>query len=228
MSLRFFTLFGLFFVISLYCQQTLAAAKSAIHKQHMEHKAKQHARVSIHGMVLFKIDDALFISHLPMHHPMHDQQFIAQIKLNKGDRDKITSLLQQHELVTLMPEVFDLNQLINSEITQFKADVFANHFERGGKRSFEHVQFTVTKRLLARPLLADSEIENGVYYRVAATDKSDLLVHRITKSPSFDQLIVAAKNQYKAPLVDLSNRQKAPLKNDINHRSIYLETQDFN
>lgn len=143
----------------------------------------------IHGMVLMQVDERIVASHMPLHNSKHAFQILLELNVADKKRIIIKNLLAKHSLVTLMPERFSLSELQNGQLTQFNGTVFTNHFERNGIVAIKNMGFNVKRVLLNQPLLS---IDNGEYYVVHLTTNNALLVHRIGKPPSFDQILLVS------------------------------------
>ncbi|MBY5991922.1 hypothetical protein [Ferrimonas balearica] len=184
------------------------------------------AAVGTHGMVLMPTSQGPVASHLPLHGSMHAHQLVLKLAVDPADKAQVAALLAQQPLVTLKPEILDLHRLMHGTLSQFRADVVAGHFERGGQTTLPMVAFTVERVLLNAPL---EPVENGAFYPIDLGDET-LLVHRIGSLPSFDQILLMERNVTESliylgdgqPLDDgLQPALEAPV------RSLYLETADF-
>jgi len=191
--------------------------------------------IGIHGMAVFRYQDKFYASHMPLANSMHAHQYIFSFKSDEETMVKLTELTDQFSLVSIQPEVFDLMELMKGELTKFKADIYANHFEREGQLKTTGAVIEVSEVVLSKPLSAE---KNGDFFFVPLSDNEGLLVHQIGKNPSFDQIIAyEAQNQSNAAKVvsilegitsgkplDISTAQVEGL-----HLStqIYLETLDF-
>lgn len=191
-----------------------------------------HQAVGIHGMALVKVGDKLIASHMPLHNSMHAHQVILEVAIPKQDLNKVNKLFTTSRLVSVMPEVFDLHQLINGQVTQFNAEIYSGHFERGGKKALSQVKFTVTKVLLAQNIRS---VKNGSYYVIKISEQQSLLVHQIGRLPSFDQLLLSNKVP-QSSIVEFDNNHPldidtiSSIKNSADipiDKIIYTETLDF-
>lgn len=196
-----------------------------------EAKDNNHA-VGTHGMVIFKVGDKVLASHMPLHDSIHAHQIVFELQISNRDLRQIESLFAKSELVSVMPEIFDLHDLISGNLSRFTADIYTGHFERGGKNILPKVNIGVRKVLLARNI---KDVANGTYYIIHLTSFETLLVHRIGRIPSFDQLILI-KNHLKQSTISVKNRQPINVINQQTALSrvgvqvdkiIYTEIQDF-
>ncbi|MBV1909052.1 MAG: hypothetical protein KUG78_06990 [Kangiellaceae bacterium] len=188
--------------------------------------------VGIHGMAVFKHQQQWYASHMPLANSIHAHQLIFSIKTDA----KLASILEDvanDGLITLMPEKFDLRMLMNGELNQFRADLFHGHFERGGN-SKGNLVISVDKIMLNHHINGSG---TGEYFVIPTSTQSGFLVHQITNSTSFDQIIQYdnhsnSSNKTMEGNTSFSNTE--PLKLPIKqlkpfHRlkQLYLETSDF-
>lgn len=207
-----------------------ALTSYAFTEQHQHHQ-----RVGYHGMVVFHVPETgYFASHLPLYVKPHDYQIIYQITFEN------TEAIQAHfneGMVTILPEKFDLNLLIEGQSFSVNTKIFAGHFERGGEKiSTSKVSFS--KPILIKQVDKSFKAEQAEYYIAPLSEKLSLAVHKIQSSPSFDAISFVA-NTEKADMLKseyLTCRQPESLAfQDIKaamtkcglSTAIYLETQDF-
>ncbi|REL29814.1 hypothetical protein [Thalassotalea euphylliae] len=246
------------------CQHSaLASEKGAEHKQHHD--------VGVHGMALVMVGGKLIASHLPLHNSMHEHQIIFTTNIserpatskqsqsqsqhqNKQHQlpqivNSIEAALTKGQLITLLPEVFSLSKLRNSELTDFTATIYQGHFERGGKPIAKQVSFAIDQMLYQRKL-SNKGVSNGEYNLINMGEGDVLAVHQIGDKPSFDHLVwltstseklVALPTSITTDGEKLSAQNKASLnlqselgKSLEQHQSqlvfkqsLYFETQDF-
>ena len=196
-------------------------------------KAVEHA-VGTHGMVLMKAADHLIASHMPLNHPVHGQQLILELTVDSQYQPALHALLDSSQLVSLLPETFDLNRLATGELTSFKADVFDGHFERYGSRLLSNATFSVKQILLSSSI---RPVGNGSYYLLELSGNESLLVHRIGELPSYDQIIWVTRQEPMITPQLLAWAKEEPLGSDdfeayqekglSNNEILYLETNDF-
>jgi len=210
-----------------------------------EHKEK-HQRMGSHGMVLFTDGTNLYANHLPLYRKPHDYQLIYQVNTNKNQ--SIIDYLQGYapkssdhyltHMVTILPEPFDLNRLVNQQSLVIAATVFKGHFERGGKSWLYDVQFEFEKMLVNKQITVaenfDKRKKQQWLVRDLALKTDRLFIHVINEKPSFDALIIGkncpdtleAATVLTAPPID--NKSPSLLKTPCKQQSIlYYETQDF-
>lgn len=228
-------------LVLLLCYPSNIEAKSISKEQGHFHGTHKTA-VGIHGMALFTDGETLYASHMPLANSIHAHQVIFSFSLSEGSEQALKTMLANNALVSLMPERFDLMKLIEGELLSFKGQLFAGHFERGGKKVLHQVTVNVKKVLLSTDLASDIK-DNGTFFFIKTKGKNGLLVHRIVASPSFDQIIQAtlvsqADSLNEKPLLlTLTNGApivyvKPRLIDDKGIRvklgtPLYLETKDF-
>ena len=186
--------------------------------------------LGIHGMVLINVGERFIASHLPLHHPIHKYQLVFEVDV------ALPQKVERDELITLLPEKFDLLDLGEGAKRSFNSIIYKGHFERGGE-AIGRAKVKVKEVLLFKEI---NEETNGFgYYQVALEDGSLLVIHKIQARPSFDQIFhlhgklidknqKARGNYFKSDSREtastLANRYGL---NEENVKSIYLETQDF-
>jgi len=211
------------------------------------HQESKHLhRMGSHGMVLFTDGTTLYANHLPLYRKPHDYQLIYQV--NTKQNQKIIDYLQGDsslsadkylsQMVTILPEPFDLNRLIENQQLTLSTTVFKGHFERGGKTWLEDIQLEFVKMLVNKQItVSNNDVKTQkqqwlVRELALTTDK--LFIHVINEKPSYDALIIgrecsdtlgtntmliAQPIDNKSPLL-----LKTPCKQQ---RLLYYETQDF-
>ncbi|BDX05500.1 hypothetical protein [Planctobacterium marinum] len=198
-----------------------------------------HLRIGSHGMVLFTDGHHLFASHLPLYQAPHDYQLIYQIKMAReaqyiGYLTSQENTTEHSAVLTLLPEDFDLNRLIEGESFSLEATVFQGHFERGGKRwAQDTVEF---EQLIYRRHLSGSLPESAPVTQwqvIPLPSKRHLLVHQIRKAPSFDAIYLGDNciEPPESPLNVWVAKENQSLTVDIrhcqHHHPLYIEFQDF-
>lgn len=216
-------------LMSAYANETKAEQK--------DHATHNQALVGLHGMAVFRIGNRYYASHMPLANSIHAHQLIFSFSLSKADDEMMKHALDSNALVSLKPEIFDLRQLMNGELIEFSAEIFAGHFERNGELVSKGVQIKVDELMLNMPLVV-SDTENGAYYSIPLNDAKGLMVHKISKRPSYDQIVLVeysdgVESQHsklvyakdKSAIEAAKGRfEKQSYKNA---RQVYLETQDF-
>ncbi|MCG7551725.1 hypothetical protein [Pseudoalteromonas sp. Of7M-16] len=192
-------------------------------------RAHDHS-IGLHGMALFAINDRIYASHLPMPQGKHAVQFIFETQLPNQYKTQLMPLLKAHKLVTVRPETFSLNKLRAGQITKFSGDIFIGHFERSGKIEHTNITFNVQNTILNKAV--KSSQDNGLFYTIGLGNRTCLLVHKIGKSPSFDQIAVANCDYLAGNIAELNSSANRPVKifeltDIVNAKTLYLETKDF-
>ena len=215
-------------------------ASTSIHADH-----KYHTRVGSHGMVLFTDGAELYASHLPLYYSPHDYQLIYAV----GSPHKATLIAylqagstSHSNMVTLLPENFDLNKLVDGERFSISAQFYRGHFERGGTKWLGKSELTFEKLLFKRRLVKqykpsrsdDDSVKDNLdekWTRIRLGDKY-LYIHLIGERPSFDALFIVDECQK-----TLGNKlvESVPSKTQIieifshcgTSELVYFETQDF-
>jgi hypothetical protein len=168
----------------------LFAASSAF-AQH--HTTGAPDKPSVHGMLFFGgvKSPAIYISHLPIFHTPHDYQVLAEIEIPDAVRSAYRKSLKanpRQTVYTLVPEVFVLPEMLANP-RPFKAELYAGHFERGGKAISE--KFTVNfKRILYQKKFDPQEKRSETAsYLVFGDASAQYAAHLITAKPDFDQIL---------------------------------------
>ncbi|MBQ4878740.1 hypothetical protein [Pseudoalteromonas luteoviolacea] len=181
-------------------------------------------------MTLFTINDRIYASHLPMLKGKHAVQFIFEIQLPNHSKASLTHFLEANQLITVQPQRFSLNKLRAGQLSQFSGDIFIGHFERSGKIKNRDITFTVRDIILNKPVRPSQH--NGQFYTLGLGQNTCLLVHKIGKSPSFDQIAKSHCDYDTGDITELSSSTNGPVKafewaemNDV--QTLYLETKDF-
>ncbi|WP_213994726.1 hypothetical protein [Arsukibacterium sp.] len=189
----------------------------------------QHSHVGDHGMVLFAADDILLASHLPLYQAPHNYQLIYQITLPHTEHQAVLATLQDKQQMTILPQQFDLRQLIEGQSITIKAAVYHGHFERGGSVWFDEVPVNFARQLYLRPIKQAAAV-NEARYDVLKINQSYFLIHQIAAKPGFDQILRTDQAPpepliLKAP-ADVTALQQLNAMG-IQATEVYLETADF-
>lgn len=189
----------------------------------------QHSYQGSHGMLLFAAQDTLLVSHLPLYRPPHDYQLIYEINLPDAATAQVLAALKQTKQLTLLPENFDLRNMINATEFSVMANIYQGHFERGGERWLTGITTTFRRQLYKRQLPAPGKAaENGTYSAFSHNGQTFML-HQIGSAPGYDHILhVSALPQ------SMQFKQNAPeqipallTQQGIEVKQLYLETQDF-
>ncbi len=154
--------------------------------EHNTHKGY----VGEHGMVLLAgPEQEMIASHMPLYHAPHDYQIVYRVESN----DERLKLLNDDQLITILPEAFDLTKLIKANKITLKTKVYRGHFERGGEflfdseLSFKELLY-VRKIETIKSLKSDLLLEINQFEIIPVSEKIALLIHKIGNSPSFDSI----------------------------------------
>ncbi|ALT00046.1 hypothetical protein [Lacimicrobium alkaliphilum] len=184
-----------------------------------------------HGMVVFTHESGLYASHMPMHTKPHDAQIIY--KISPGD-PFLYFLAKDADLVTIKPETFNLQHLMQGEKLTVKADVYMGHFERGGSLQYEQMEVTFLEQKYFRMIEPQSEPSTLQVYDEVELDRGGrMLVHQIRGVPSYDHLILVFENIGCIRQFDVGQAvpKEAFLINRLSAcgsmKPLYYETQDF-
>jgi hypothetical protein len=177
--------------LSAYCIVALVFAAFPIFAQH--HSTGAPDKPSVHGMLFFGgvKSPAIYVSHLPIFHTPHDYQVLAEIEIPDDVRSAYQKSLKvnpRQTVYTLVPEVFVLPEMLASP-RPFKADLYAGHFERGGKPISE--KFTVSfKRIIYQKKFDPQEKRSETASYIVFGDASaQYAAHCITAKPDFDHVL---------------------------------------
>jgi hypothetical protein len=124
-----------------------------------EAAAISHGRVGLHGMVVFGNGSKYFIEHIPMLHPPHDYQVVAEVRFfvrGQSVRENFSNAT-----FTLKPSAnFSLDEFISGELIGFKGSIYSGSFEQDGKvlSGLENVEVEVVAVLFTRQLPGESNV----------------------------------------------------------------------
>lgn len=146
-----------------------------------------------HGMVLMNSGGKLFASNLTSYDSPHDVQLVYRVKASTS---AVNIMVKDADLVTIKPEPFNIQRLIRGETISVIADVYLGHYDRGAMMTHEQIEFSFETQLYVRELteLAPSS-RTKVYDSIDIGNDERILIHQITESPSYDQLILLYTNQ---------------------------------
>jgi len=145
-----------------------------------------------HGMVLFG-NQKTYASHLPMFHTPHDQQAVFEIVLENSGRKPTIELYEElkknkngHGLFTILPEAFDLSELIANGSGKVSAMLYEGHFENGGTPIGPldvHVSKVVYSQKLSKDSLPNADfivfgsgVEHYAVKKIGAVGSYDAIV----------------------------------------------------
>ncbi|WP_125779862.1 hypothetical protein [Pseudoalteromonas rubra] len=190
---------------------------------------QNHTSFGVHGLVLMQVEHKMIASHLPMPAGLHARQLIFEVEGTVDEHEKALKLIKSESLVTFAPNPFELDKLRTGDIAELTGNLYRGHFERGGIQVRKGLKLKVNKILLDKPIvLAD----NGYFYMSPVTAQSCLLVHKIGRLPSFDQIVQVSCRGQANLTATVDSGQNTPWHEATSLqvrfiRSLYLETQDF-
>lgn len=193
----------------------------------------EHSLMGSHGMVLISHPkEGLFVSHLPLYKAPHNYQVIYKVQIPESEQ--VVNLTNEN-IVTILPERFDLARLISGERFSIKADIYQGHFERGGQLKFT-TEITFTKAILIAKVTPTFTQDSAVFYQIPISKKSSIFAHKIQSSPSFDA-IGFSENNNRSDNVEMKVCDRADRFNKQLIKKMliacelvdvkYIETQDF-
>lgn len=147
---------------------------------------------AVHAMVLFG-DTNLYLSHMPLFSPPHNDQVILEVSLaKKGEKpeelyreDRKTS---DTPFYTVKPPEMHLSVLEPG--ASFVGDVHRNSYEDDGELLISGVTVTVKNVVYAQKLDPNTEAAtDGRRYVCFGQNGEFFAAHEITSAPSFDQII---------------------------------------
>lgn len=218
----------------------LALSLLLLNSLHAQAKpSHQHNLFGSHGMVLFYDQHiGLIASHLPLYSTPHHYQIIYKISIDDPVLEKQLVQLFESGMVTMLPERFDLTQLVRGEQFTIGAGFFKGHFERGGERVF-NTKMRFEQAVLIKQVAPEFTAKQASFYQVALNDNTTLVVHQIQAAPSFDAIGLLENSGTAKPAFLCKRPDKSALTNiagylvqcaEHNALSVtwhYTETQDF-
>lgn len=172
-----------------------------------KHQHTEGSRMGSHGMALLTDGEHVYASHMPLYFAPHDVQLVYKVSLfhapGNSAKNKAIKAALFNKLVTLLPENFDLNTLINGEALLVKSKIYDGHFERGGNVWFEdvYVQFEsqIYKRMLTKEqstLSIDKTTSDKATYTLVelptkkVSQKNRMAIRQIASAPSVDHILI--------------------------------------
>jgi hypothetical protein len=182
---------------------------------------------AIHGMLIILSGDKIYISHLPMFSIPHRFQAIWEVSFgNRNDKRLREHARHQASptIHTLAPkDTFPLRALLGSK-RSFRADVFIGHFERPGhKLLLRNVEVALTRSIYSNQLEPTDSKPTSLTYIVFGDKQDQLLLHKITAPPNYDQVLSVSSVQERfaavAPLGADGLTLTIPNRSDLNNLS---------
>ena len=155
------------------------------------HDEPQVGRVGSHGMVAFGTPADAFVSHIPMFGPPHDVQAVVAGSFRTLDGSALPAALDDR-LFTFVPDRMSLDAFRGGSLSELPGQLFLGNFESGGQPLPARVRF-VASRIVHQHLLDTAAARTGQttelgYLLVGRRDRA-FAIHRITRSPSFDEIV---------------------------------------
>lgn len=146
---------------------------------------ESHSLFGSHGMVLIHDDkEGIFLSHLPLYNHPHDFQLIYKVEINESE--KVNDLLG-NQIITVLPDNFDLSRLVKGESFSINANVYQGHFERGGTMKFS-TKLHFDKPVLIKKINPKFNATSSIIYTVPISNQLEIFAHKIQQAPSFDAI----------------------------------------
>jgi hypothetical protein len=151
----------------------------------------EHTDVGLHGMVVVGTE-TIYASHMPMFMSPHDYQVIIEISLDTAAYRNARKHFGTSALFTLRPPPFSIHGLEPAAggrpaLTEFPAELFFGHFERGGDTLGRIV--AKVKRTLVFRHLDPARKAPELDYVLFGQGHDLFLAHEVTAAPDFDQLL---------------------------------------
>lgn len=140
-----------------------------------------------HGMVLVNNGSTIFASLLPSYREPNNMQLVYSVE---SKNVPLMHLVRDAELVTILPEPFNLQHLIRNEKLTIKGDVYMGHYDRGGMAVYKDFELNLDSQLYLRSLAEpDKSHIRQKYDTILLPNNHRLLIHQIQTAPSYDQLL---------------------------------------
>lgn len=151
--------------------------------------------VATHGMLVFG-EEPIYVSHLPMFHPPHNFQVLAEVGFASREEELYRSDRAEtgEKVYTIAPERFALEELVSPPLeaparTSFRATLFRGHFERGGEAIIQKLLVNVERVAHFQELPVERADERALTYRCFGGAGGFFLVHEVHAPPDFDQVL---------------------------------------
>ncbi len=176
---------------------------------------------SVHGMVIFG-KKSIYLSHLPMFHTPHDYQAVMEAEIDQSALKTYLSSAESETLFTLVPEKFSLPDMMNKP-RPFKAQIYAGHFERGGKLIVE-TTVKIKKVIIFKKLNPAGQRPQKLTYYVFGNASEQFMIHKISSRPDFDHILQVNSSSIGLEEKTFPFPDTQPLNDG---REIYFETGDL-
>lgn len=168
-------------------------------------------RPSLHGMMFFGgvKSPSVYASHLPMFHTPHNYQVILELEISDEARAAYQKSLKanpKQTVYTLVPEVFVLPEMLDNP-RSFKAEIYAGHFERGGKPITGKLPVSIKRIVYRQKFDSAANRSESASYLVFGDTKAQFAAHYITAKPDFDQICTLSNLPLSSDALKASNYQ---------------------
>ena len=161
---------------------------STTHQHHHEEDVPE----AVHAMVLFG-DKNLYLSHMPLFSPPHNDQVILEVSLAKkgekpDDRYRDDRKSSGTPFYTVKPP--EMHLAVLEPGASFVGDVHRNSYEDDGELLVSGVTVTVEKVVYTQKLDPKTDPHtDGRHYLCFGRPGEFFAAHEISSAPSFDQII---------------------------------------
>jgi len=151
----------------------------------LSHSQQEHSLMGSHGMALiYHKKEGFFASHLALYYPPHNYQIIYKVHVK--EQKKLIQLIEKN-MITLLPDNFDLSRLIQGESFSIGTQIFQGHFERGGTAVFTSA-ITFVEPILIKKLSKTFAASSADFYYLPISKEAAIFAHKIQQAPSFDSI----------------------------------------
>ncbi|XQW83936.1 hypothetical protein ACOYR1_12390 [Thalassotalea piscium] len=185
----------------------------------------------VHGMVLFTHNSAVYAYHLPLYTLPHNVQVLYQLSIKDV---ALLQMIRDAQLVTIKPEVFNIQRLVRGEEMIINADIYMGHFERDGMLVHENRPLTFEKKLYSREMSDLEKSSRMQEYDVVSLSKTNkIYIHKIQQAPSYDHVIHI--DEEASCSSKFTTSKAVPKRSELQYKFIncgtmkplYFETNDF-
>ncbi len=190
-------------------------------------------RMGVHGMAVFQIGEHFYAHHMGLFHTRHAYQLIYRIKAEQPF--VLTDALSQSQLVSLVPDPFDLNRLVKRESFTLEGQVYEGHFERGGIQK-ERIKLHFVEPVFIRPIDIDSKasaLSEWQLLPVTLDKKHTIYISALSPQFRLDAVLLSNKKSKKHAIVCAAQGltpeklTQCAIQHHLDAEIIYFETADF-
>ncbi|GAA5131453.1 hypothetical protein [Thalassotalea piscium] len=184
-----------------------------------------------HAMVLFTHNSIVYAYNLPQYNLPSNVQVLYKLEVKDV---ALLQLVRDAQIVTIKPEVFNIQRLMQGEELTINADIYMGHFERDGMLVHEKRPLTFAKKLYAR-YMADLQASSKkqIYDVVPLNKNNKIYIHQIQQPPSYDHVIHIDIEA--SCLSTFNTSSPVPKRSELQYKFIncgtmkplYYETKDF-